>query len=171
MDWRCDINWFAIHTKRFREPVAAASIAALNLETFLPMVQVECSERQFIKLDRKPLFPAYIFARFSPADSLNLVESARGALYVIKSGDCPVPVGEDIIRGIQSWVEEDGLIRLQRRELRPGDRVSVQRGPFMGMMGSVEAELDDHKRVAILLETLWNARVLIERDWLEFEAA
>jgi hypothetical protein len=38
-------------------------------------------------------------------------------------------------------------------------------------MGRVERELDDGKRVAILLETLLRARVLIEKRWLESEAA
>jgi hypothetical protein len=39
------------------------------------------------------------------------------------------------------------------------------------MMGRVERELDDRKRVAIFLESLLNARVLIERRWIEAEAA
>jgi hypothetical protein len=39
------------------------------------------------------------------------------------------------------------------------------------MMGRVERELDDRKRVAILLESLLNARALIERRWLQAEAA
>jgi hypothetical protein len=38
-------------------------------------------------------------------------------------------------------------------------------------MGSVERELDGGKRVAILLETLMHARVLIERRRLRAEAA
>jgi hypothetical protein len=39
------------------------------------------------------------------------------------------------------------------------------------MMGRVEAELDDQKRVAILLETFWNARAVIEKRSIEAEAA
>jgi hypothetical protein len=38
-------------------------------------------------------------------------------------------------------------------------------------MGRVERELDDRRRVAIFLETLLNARVLIETRWVEAEAA
>ncbi|PWU14354.1 MAG: hypothetical protein C5B50_17395 [Verrucomicrobia bacterium] len=171
MDWLCDINWFAIHTKRFREDIAASSIRALGLETFLPMVNVEDPGREVIKRDTKPLFPAYLFARFSPAVFLDSIESARGVLHVIKSGDCPIPVEEEVVREIQNWVEEDGLIRFQRRGLRPGDLVSIQYGPFAGMMARVEAELNGERRVAILLETLWNARVLIDRSWLEATSA
>lgn len=171
MDWFRDINWFAVHVKRFREIVAASSVRALGLETFLPLVKVDCPEHAVIKVDSKALFPGYFFARFSPAVFLNSVECARGVLQVIKSGLYPIPVEEQVIWEIQNRVEADGLIRLERRELKPGDRVSIQEGVFAGMMGRVEAELDDRKRVAILLETLWDARVLIESQFLEVENA
>lgn len=171
MNLLCDINWFAIHTKRFRETVAAASVGTLGLETFLPMVRVESPEQAAIKVERKPLFPSYFFARFSPAISLDSVESARGVLHVIKCGSWPIPVDDQVVGEIQNRVEADGLILLQGRELRPGDRVSIQEGPLAGMMGRVEAAPDDRKRVAILLETLWSARVLIEERWVGFETA
>lgn len=171
MDWLSDINWFAVHTKRFRETVAASSVDALGLEVFLPMVKVECLDRVVIKVGSKALFPGYFFARFRPGVCLDSVESARGVLHVIKSGIYPIPVEELVVSEIRNRVEEDGLIRLKRVELTPGDRVSIQDGPFAGMVGRIEAELDDRKRVAILLETLWNARVLIEKRCLEVEAA
>ena len=40
-----------------------------------------------------------------------------------------------------------------------------------GLMGRVERESDGEKRVAVLLETLLHARVLIERQCLEAQAA
>jgi transcriptional antiterminator RfaH len=166
-----DVNWFAVHTKRFRETAAAASLVALGFEVFLPMVKVENCDQLVIKLNSKPLFPAYFFARFSLASSFDSIESARGVSYVVKSGGCPVPVEEPIIAELRSRAEADGLIRLQPRELKAGDRVSVQQGPFAGMIGRVEAELDDHKRVAILLEALWQARLVFEKRWVELEAA
>src|ERR1035441_4099748 len=78
MDWSADINWFAIHAKRFREAVASSSVAALGLEVFLPMVKVECHEHLTIKVDSKPLFQGYFFARFNADISLGAVECARG---------------------------------------------------------------------------------------------
>jgi transcriptional antiterminator RfaH len=167
MDWLSDINWFAIHTKRFREALAALSIGALGIEVFLPMVKVECPEHEIIKVGSKALFSGYVFARFIPMISLGSVESARGVLHVIKSGMHPIPVDDRIISEIQSRISSDGLIRLGCREFKIGDCVSIQKGPFAGMMGKVQAEVDDRKRVAILLESLWSAQVLIEKRWVE----
>ena len=171
MEWLSDMNWFAIHAKRFREATAAASVGALGLEVFLPMARVECLPHTVIKVESKPLFPGYFFARFSPSVSLDSVSSARGVMRVLRLGACPIPVDEEVIREIQDRAGSDGLIQLGCGALLPGDRVSIQAGPLEGMMGRVEAEPDDHKRVAVLLEALWQARVVIERRWVQAEAA
>jgi transcriptional antiterminator RfaH len=141
-------HWFAIHAKTRRENFAVTNLMAV-----------------------RPLFPGYFFARFCPRDSLELVECARGVLRVISSGRFPIPVEDEVVREIQDRIEEDGLITVRQRALKPGEPVSIQGGPFEGLMGRVERELDDGKRVAILLETLLRARVLIEKRWLESEAA
>ena len=169
--WQQDISWYAVHVKRFRESVAAASVGALGLEVFLPMVKADGLRSAVIQVESTPLFPSYFFARFNAELSLSAVECSRGVLQVIKSGSYPISVDDQVIQEIQNRVHPDGLIRLQRRELKPGDRVSIENGPFAGMMGRVEAEPDDRKRVAILLETLWQARVLVDRRWVEAATA
>jgi len=171
MNWLCEINWFVIHAKRFREKLAVSSLSGLGLEVFLPMVKVECPEQEVIRVGSKPLFPGYLFARFSPAVCLDSVESARGVLFVIKSGSCPIPLDEGIVRDIQNRVDTDGLIRLRHSEFKPGDRVAIKNGPFAGMLARVEAEADERGRVAILMETLWQARVLIHKSWVEADTA
>jgi transcriptional antiterminator RfaH len=168
--WR-DVNWFAIHAKPRRESFAAANICALGLGILLPRIKIDRllggSAQQIIK----PLFPGYFFARFSPENSLESVKVARGILRVVSSGRMPIPVPNAIVQEIQDRAQEDGLIRIRPQVLMPGTLVKIQSGPFEGMIGRVERELDDRKRVAIFLETLFNARVLIERRWLEAEAA
>jgi transcriptional antiterminator RfaH len=167
MSWLGDMNWFAVHTKRFREALAVSSLTALGVEAFLPQVKVDSPSLAVIKRLSQPLFPAYCFARFIPETSLGTVEGARGVLHVIKAGLSPVPVEAVVIQEIKERVDSDGLIHLQPRTFRAGDRVLVQEGPFAGMLGQVETELDDRKRVAVLLKALWNARVLIEKQCLE----
>jgi transcriptional antiterminator RfaH len=165
------MKWFAIHVKRFREALAAASVSAYGIDVFLPLVKVDSSERVVIKVESKPLFPSYLFAKFAPESSLGLVEQTRGVLHVIKSGGIPISIDDQVLLEIQSRVESDGLIRLEKRSLKPGDVVSIEEGVFAGMMGRVENERDDGRRVAILLETLWQARVVIKRQFVELATA
>jgi transcriptional antiterminator RfaH len=164
-------HWFAIHAKTRRENFAVTNLSALNVKVLFPQLKVGRLVRGVALMAVRPLFPGYFFARFCPRDSLELVECARGVLRVISSGRFPIPVEDEVVREIQDRIEEDGLITVRQRALKPGEPVSIQGGPFEGLMGRVERELDDGKRVAILLETLLRARVLIEKRWLESEAA
>jgi transcription antitermination factor NusG len=168
--WR-DVNWFAIHAKPHRENFAATNISALGIRILLPRVKVERLTRGAAQQRTKPLFPGYFFARFCPESSFESVRTARGVLQVVSSGRIPIPVHDKVVREIEDRVQEDGFVRILPAGLAPGTRVSIQAGPFAGMMGRVERELDDRKRVAIFLETLLDARVLMEKRWLEIEAA
>jgi transcriptional antiterminator RfaH len=166
-----EVNWFAIHTKPRRESFASKNVGTLGIEVLLPQIKVERLVRGAAQQGTKPLFPGYFFARFCPENSFESVKAARGVLQVVSSGRTPIPVQEEVVREIQVRIQEDGLIRIHPQVLAPGTLVTIQSGPFEGMMGRVERELDDRKRVAIFLETLFHARVLIERRWLEAEAA
>jgi transcriptional antiterminator RfaH len=168
--WR-DTSWFAIHTKPRREKFAAANISALGIGILLPLVKVKRLGRATSQEASKALFPGYFFARFCPEISCESVKCSRGVLRVVSSGKFPIPVLDTILEEIRDRIEEDGFIKLRPRSLGPGTRVLIQDGPFDGLMGRVERELDGGRRVAILLETLMHARVLIERRWLVAEAA
>jgi transcriptional antiterminator RfaH len=164
-------HWFAVHTKLRRETFAAVNVSALGIEVFFPRLSVEYPYSNTARTTARPLFPGYFFAHFRPTTSLESVEYARGVLGVVSSGRFPLPVDAEIIREIHDRVQPDGLIRMPAQKLKPGELVSIQEGPFAGLVGRVERELDDGKRVTVLLETLLRARVQIEKRWVEAEAA
>jgi transcriptional antiterminator RfaH len=168
--WR-ENNWFAIHTKPRRESFASKNIGTLGIEVLFPRIKVERLLRGTAEQGVKPLFPGYFFARFCPENSFESVKATRGVLQVVSSGRTPIPVPGNIVREIRDRVQEDGFIQIRPQALAPGTLVKIQSGPFEGMMGRVEREMDDRKRVAIFLETLFQARVLIEKRWIEAAAA
>lgn len=168
--WR-ETSWFAIHAKPRRENFAFTNISTLGVEALLPRIKVDRLVRGAAQPGTKPLFPGYFFARFCPENAFETVKATRGVLRVVSSGRTPIQVEDYIIQEIQERIQEDGLVRIGPRVLAPGTLVTIQSGPLEGMMGRVERELDDRKRVAILLETLFQARVLIEKRWIEAEAA
>lgn len=163
--WR-DTSWFAIQTKPRRERFAAANISALGIGVLLPLVKIESLGGASSRLTKRPLFPGYFFARFCPEIFCESVKCSRGVLRIVSAGKFPIPLAETVVQEIRDRIEEDGLVRLHSRHLPPGTRVVIQRSPFEGLMGRVEWESDGRRRVAILLETLLNARVLIEKIWL-----
>jgi transcriptional antiterminator RfaH len=162
MDFWSETNWFAVQTKPQRENLAAGSLAELDLMVFLPRIRQEQLVCGFERTVTKPLFPGYLFARFSPVLFLEAIRFARGVLRVVGNPACPIPVDEEIIFTIRDRVQPDGFIRLERSTFRPGDQVIIEQGPLAGWMGQVERECDDGRRVRILLDAIQQARVLVE---------
>lgn len=166
MDLWQQTNWYTIQTKPSRENFAVRNIAAVGVECLLPKVRKERSTRNGWQQVVKPLFPSYFFARFCPALYLDLVRCTRGVLRVLSSGRFPIPLDEDAIREIRTRIADDGYIRLKSVPLEPGAQVIIEAGPFQGLVGTVEREWDDAKRVTLFLAAIEHARVLVEKRWL-----
>jgi transcriptional antiterminator RfaH len=167
MDYFSNSNWYAIHTHPCREAVAAMNIERLGLEVFLPKMKKTKSVWGVAQMVVKPLFSGYLFARFSPAKYLHLIQYARGVRRVVGNGERPLPVDDEIIMAVRSGMDEDGYLQITPRPLRRGDRVVVQDGPLQGLIGTLDQEMDDRQRVIILLEAIeYQARILIEKRYL-----
>jgi transcriptional antiterminator RfaH len=167
MDFMTETRWFAVQTKPHQEALAAARLGQLNLETFLPRFQGDVFVCGITRLVVKPLFPSYLFARFCPLVSYDAVRHVSGVLRVVGNRHAPIPLEPEVIASLRSRIQADGYVRLQRRRLQPGEKVQIEQGPFAGWIAEVEREWDDGRRVAILLGALQQARMVIQRRWLE----
>src|SRR4029077_12933734 len=90
-----------------------------------------------------------------------------GVLRVVGSGRFPSAVAPEIVCSIQKRMYPDGFLRLEARGLQPGDKVTVEQGPFQGWMGEVQREQDGGKRVMILLEAIRQAQLSVEKCWVQ----
>ena len=168
--WR-DTNWFAIYTKPNREAVAEMHIQSLGLEVLLPQVKITQNLWGIPRQVTKPLFPNYLFARFSPSSYLHLIQFTRGVRQVVRGGALPLPVDEEIIRLIKEEISVEGFVNLKQKSLQPGDPVVIKEGPFQGLRGLFNQELKDKERVVILLEAIkYQAHILIEKRQLHYAA-
>lgn len=166
MDFWQETNWFAVQSKPHHENLAAASVVQFDVEVFLPKIRQDQFVGGISRRITKPLFLGYFFARFCPAVSSDAVRYSLGVVRVVGSNQVPIPLSDEVIEEIRSRVQPDGFVSLAPRSFRQGDKVVIEHGPFEGLMGCVEKEVDDGKRVAILLEAISKARVWIEKRWL-----
>ncbi|HYO62474.1 MAG TPA: transcription termination/antitermination NusG family protein [Pyrinomonadaceae bacterium] len=157
--------WYAIHTKPMQEERAGSNLRAWSVETFTPKIKVR-RYNQFtgkISLVTKPLFPRYIFARFSAAALLHKVCFTRGVQSVVGFGAGPDPVSDEIIEVIKQREDKDGLVQLYD-DLNRGDKVVISDGPLKDFVGVFDGHAKDRDRVSILLTTVsYQNRILIER--------
>ena len=164
--------WFAVFTQQQREKLAAASLRHEAIGVMLPMVRSQRIPKRRPAPPHKayPLFPRYLFARFQPEENLDTVRYARGVVKILGNGGIPKVVEDAIIDSIRDRLDNDGYFPIRYRAVEAGDEVVVAQGPFQGLVGRVESELNGGKRVALLLEALDEARVIVEKDNLDLAA-
>lgn len=167
MEAKTNFEWFAIQTRTRLEQMAAHTLATLGLETLLPLARIRGRPDRDRERCVRPLFRSYCFARFRPCVDLHRVRYSRGVVRVVGTEETPWPVDESIIEEIRDRLDENGLVELEWQRLRRGDCVRVCDGPLEGWNGVFDGELDDRSRVVVLLHTIQQARVIIERKSLE----
>jgi transcriptional antiterminator RfaH len=165
-----EINWFAVQCKPWHEPFGVETVEALGLESFFPQCQRNKKICGKVRRVTEPLFPGYFFARFCPRFSLQSVRYSRGVLRILSAGETPLTVGDEIIEGIRARRNDDGYVPLSEPAWRMGDRVLIEEGPFQGLTGIFQAELDGKDRILLLLEALGQARMVVQRDAVSLEA-
>ncbi|HEX8150722.1 MAG TPA: transcription termination/antitermination NusG family protein [Pyrinomonadaceae bacterium] len=158
--------WYAIHTKPKQERRAELNLRAWNIEALAPKIRARRRGRSrggslYVE---KPLFPRYLFARFDVKTYLHRVIFTRGVQNIVRFGDAPIPVDDQIIAIIQLRVGVDGFVQM-REEFKCGDRVMIQEGPFQSLVGIFEGEVDEAERIRILLTAIsYQAHITIEKD-------
>ena len=144
------------------------NLAAWPVETFNP----ELRERRFNQFTGQPIyttksmFPNYIFVRFSAQKMLHNILCTRGMKYVLCSNGDPVAIDEELIKLIQSRVDESGFVRLGN-QLKVGDKVTIIDGPLQNLQGIFSEEMKASERVMILLNAVkYQVRLTTTRDQL-----
>jgi len=167
------LQWFAVQTRPNAETVAEGQLRLISVETLLPLARASVRHAtRSPRLVLRPLFPGYLFARFCTAISLRAVNASRGVLRVLGSApDRPWPIEDAVMSSIHVRLGTEGFVEINERPLGAGDLVRVTAGPLAGWSGVFDCALSDAQRVVILIKTLQQGRVVIQRDCLELSEA
>lgn len=160
-------KWFVVNTKPKNEDRAAINLTSGGIETLAPKLRLrKYKENRFVQVIEH-MFPGYIFARFDPIDDFHLIKYTRGVKTIVHFGDRIVPIHEDLIEFIKSRLV-DGVATIQKKPILKGERIVIKDGPFKGLTGIFEREMDGKERVAILLDAVQFAATMeIDRDLIE----
>lgn len=154
--------WYAISAKPHQEKVAENNLQQLGVETFSPQVRQNRIIRRKMQSTLSPLFPGYLFARFSLDQQYRAILYARGVRRVVAFGPKPAIVDESLIESIKSRLHE-GYIPLPGIQFLPGQPVRIENGPFHGLQAIFEREMPGYQRAVILLRALsYQARVVVD---------
>ena len=140
-------HWYACHTRSRHEKAVDALLKRQQIESYLPLEARQSRWRDRTKLVDFPLFPGYVFGRFT-LDRLTQVLSTHGVASVVsvRGYPTPIPAAEiENVRRVSFVVVPRGadLVPMQN-----GDWVRVISGPFQGVEGTV-VERRGRRRVLV----------------------
>jgi len=145
------------------EERAALNLTSWDVPIFAPKLIERRSSGYGSPYITKPLFANYIFARFNVDRQLHNINYTRGVQNVVSFGGLPIPIDEHVISVIKERVGDDGFVHTDE-DLKPGDRVRINSGPFENLVGIFKHSTKDKERVKILLDAMkCQSHVLIDR--------
>lgn len=129
-------QWFAIYVRPRNEKSVAAALRAKGYEDFLPTYRdkekkpsKECQEME------APLFPSYVFCRFS-LETYGPIVTTPGVIRIVGFGGRPFAVEQSEIRSIQAIINS----RIEPRPcpyLAVGEHIQIKEGPLSGVAGLI----------------------------------
>lgn len=149
--------WYAVYCQPSKEQYTAVALRdQLEVGVYLP----EVKQRVHGKLSLKPLFPRYLFVqtdfhRVAPSQ----INATQGVCALVTFSQQPQPISAPMIHAMRQRVdsinEQGGLLY---PPFRPGDVVTITRGPLQGLDAVFAGPMKPNERVQVLLEFLGELR-------------
>jgi len=156
--------WYAVRVRSRFEKLASADLRAKGFEEFLPLYSSRHQWSDRVKKAEDPLFPGYLFCRFSPQGELLPIVTTRGVISVLGIGNSPSVVPDEEIDTIKIAIRS-GFPVEPLPFVGLGDRVFIERGPLAGIEG-IALKVDNKVKLVVSITLLHRSlAVKIDRDW------
>jgi transcription antitermination factor NusG len=160
-------DWFAIYTRPSHEKSVVKHFAVREIECYLPSYRtVRCwKNRCKVELEL-PLFPGYVFARFSWSRHVSVLE-VPSVVSIVGNRREALPLRHSEIASLRAGLD------LHRAEPHPnvqvGERARIVRGPLEGFEGVVARRSNGLRVVLSLQQVLRSAAVAMPSVAVEVE--
>jgi transcription antitermination factor NusG len=145
-------SWYVVRSKPNKEEFLAEQLAAHGIKVNHPRIRVQAVNPRARKM--RPYFPGYLFVNMDlgsvNASALHWMPGASG---LVSYGGEPASVPDSLLAAINRRVDEINAAGGELfDELRSGDAVVIQAGPFEGYEGIFNSRISGSERVRVLLK-------------------
>jgi transcription antitermination factor NusG len=126
-------RWFALRVRPRQEKTTAFALQSKGFEEFLPLYRDRRRWSDRMKALEIPLFPRYVFCRFSLRTQLAVL-TTPGVQSIVGMAKRPIPIDESEIVAIQAAMASKAASQ-PWPYLQVGQRVRIDRGPLKGLEG------------------------------------
>lgn len=143
--------WYVVYTRPHKENFAQLQLQAKGLEVFLPKLYFSQSFQKRKRI--VPLFPNYLFVRLRFSEEYHYALWSPGVKRFVSFNDTPAPLDENAVNFLKQQVNPEGFITA-RSNLKTGQEIQIDGGPFDGLAGIIQAPPDAKGRVQVLMQLL-----------------
>lgn len=141
--------WYALSVKHRHEEAVRSTLAFKGFEVLAPTYRARRRWADRVKEIELPLFAGYVFCRFRFTERIQVLGSP-GVAKIVAFGGQAAEVSEVEVAAIRMVMASRLPVR-PWPDLKPGDRVRVERGPLRGVEGTL---LREEKALLIGVEML-----------------
>ena len=151
-------RWYACRTRARSEKKVGRLLTAAGIVSYVPLVERlrQWSDRP--KQVKFPLFPGYVFARFS-LETLPRIVRTPNLIEVVRIDGSPTAIRDEEIEAVRALVDgaqRAGAEPAAHEYLVRGQVVQVLQGPFQGLRGLL-TEVRGKARIVVRLEAIRQA--------------
>jgi transcriptional antiterminator RfaH len=145
-------HWFAVYTKPQKEEYADLNLRLRGIDTFFPKLFLPKSAKR--KKQVVALFPNYLFVRCEiVSEECGSIVWCPGVKRLVSFNGTPAIVDDSIMEFLMAQTGADGVIA-SRCNVEVGQEVSIDGGPFDGLVGIIQQPPNARGRVKVLLRLL-----------------
>lgn len=153
-------RWYAVRVRSRCEKIAACGLESRGVEVLPAIAPQRRVWVDRVRIVEMPLFPGYIFARFTASRRVE-VERTAGIASIVRFGDECCPLIDTEIDALRRMIGS-GLEIGRAPFLQVGRQVAVKHGPLAGIRGMV-LEVKNRYRLVVSV-TLLQRSVAVEID-------
>lgn len=148
------MTWYVAHTQPRGEEIARLHLERQGFDVFLPRCRKRVRHARRESEVSAPLFPRYLFVGFDPErQRWRSVNGTHGISYLICDKDRPLPVADEVVKGLMARCDDEGFVPLLGQSFAPGERLRIGSGPLAEQIGEFQ-HVDEQQRVTLLLQLL-----------------
>ena len=160
----CLTQWFALHVRSRHEKSVQAQLLAKQRDVFLPLYSQSSKWADRQKIISLPLFPGYVFCRFSRA-APSAVLTTSGVIDIVRAGSEPAAISDAEIEVLRQIVKSRVNVE-PFPQLVKGQSVIMTAGPLSGLAGTL-ANIRNTARLVVNVELLSRSVLVeIDREWV-----
>jgi len=156
--------WYAVYSQPNKEDSLWRQLQRRSIEVFYPRIRVKPVNPRSRKI--RPYFPRYLFVNVDLEEiGVSKLQYIPFAVGVVSFGGEPAIVPENLIQSIKQKVQEiDQAGGETFIDLKQGDQIVIENGPFMGYEAIFDLRLPDSDRVQVFLKMLSDRHLRVEMD-------